>query len=101
MGYTTLNFTDEATLESYVRSSDYSKQTQVCFAIVVDSSTVGGSYQYKLRFNISVNPLNSDGPSTSLKLTQDKAIDITMYNTSLVKGMIGANTLVNTMIFQA
>lgn len=83
-----------------MRSQDYSSKSQICFAIVVDSSTLGGSYEYKLRFNISVNPVNSDGPSTTLKLTQDKALDIASYNRSLTKGMIGANTLVNTIIYQ-
>jgi hypothetical protein len=97
-GYTVKNFTSESSLESYVRDLNYASNPQICFAIVIDSST--GNYQYKLRFNISVVATRSDGPSTSLKTTEDQAIDLTMYTQSFTRGMIGANTLVNTAIFQ-
>lgn len=97
-GLTPLYFAAETDLENYVRDQSYSTQSKICFALVVDSSS--SSYQYKLRFNVSQNADNSDGPSTSLKLTLDQSIDLTLYNTSIYKGMIGAATLMNTAIFQ-
>lgn len=70
----------------------------MCFGIVVDSST--GTYQYKLRFNISNDNSRTDGPRPNDKITKDAAIDLTTYSRSISKGMIGAATLVNTEIFQ-
>jgi hypothetical protein len=64
---------------------------------VVDSSS--GTYQYKLRFNISIDTSRTDGPTPIAKITQDQAIDLNIYNRSMT-GMIGAGTLVNNAIFQ-
>jgi len=66
----------------------------------VGSSTLGGAYQYSLRFNMSQNRDSSDGPWTTLKLTEDRGIDLTLYGNMITKGMIGANTLVNNAILQ-
>ena len=97
-GLTPQYFTAESDMENYVRDQSYSTATQICFALVVDSSS--SSYQYKLRFNVTQITDTSDGPSTSHKLTNDQAIDLILYNTSIYKGMIGAATLMNTAIFQ-
>lgn len=70
----------------------------MCFGIIIDSSST--PYQYKLRFNISNDASRSDGPNPTTKITQDAAIDLTIYGRSISRGMIGANTLVNTAIFQ-
>lgn len=64
----------------------------------MDSSS--GTYQYRLRFNITDETSKTDGPPTTLKLTQDQAIDLKMYNRSMT-GMIGAATLVNNAILKA
>ena len=99
LGYSVYNFSTEADLESYVRSTTYQASSQICFGITVQNSTAG-NYQYKLRFNISQNPERSDGPSAEALLTQDKGIDLEMYNYMIQRGMIGGNNLVNTAIFQ-
>lgn len=65
---------------------------------MVDSSA--GTYQYKLRFNISSETSQTDGPTTTSKITQDQAIDLKIFNRSMT-GMVGANTLVNNAIFKA
>jgi hypothetical protein len=98
LGYTPQYFTTESDLESYVRSSNYPNNPQMCFGIVVDSST--GTYQYKLRFNMTIDQDTTDGPLPTTKLTQDQSIDLKIYNRSIFQGMIGASTLVNTAIYQ-
>jgi hypothetical protein len=99
LGYTTHQFAAESDFESYIRSTSYPSVTNVCFGIVVTSST-GGNYQYKLRFNISNNKDSSDGPSPSLKLTEDSGIDLSLYYRMEQYGMLGTNTLVNNAILQ-
>lgn len=49
---------------------------------------------------MSTNTANTDGPSSSIDITEDSAVDFTLYNRSLTQGMIGATTLVNTQILQ-
>ena len=70
----------------------------MCFGITVQSSA-GGNYKYQLRFNISLNTARTDGPATTLDLTQDQGIDLGLYEAEL-SGMLGANTLVNNAILQ-
>jgi hypothetical protein len=76
---------------------NYPNTPQICFGIVVDSSS--GTYQYKLRFNITLDVTKTEGPIPSAKITEDQSIDLNMYNRSM-RGMIGASTLVNNAIFQ-
>ena len=92
-------FNTESDLESYVRDQSYSTNSQICFAITVQGSS-SNSYQYKLRFNVSTNPTTTDGPNPSIKLTEDKGIDLDMYLRTFKQGMIGANVLVGTAILQ-
>ena len=63
-------------------------------------SSTTDNYQYKLRFNVSSRPDNSDGPNPESKLTGDQGIDLKLYSNMINRGMIGANTLVNTAILQ-
>ena len=100
LGYTTVQYATESAMEDHIRAEGYATSTdKICFAVVVDSSS-GGNYDYKLRFNISNNPDNSDGPATNDDLVFDQAVDLDLYLTFKEQGMIGANTLVNTAILQ-
>jgi hypothetical protein len=96
---TITSYNSETEIESYIRSENYNLGSKICFALVVQNSdAVTHDYQYKLRFNISVN--RGDGPLTSLKLTQDQAINLELFKTTYKGGMIGANLLVNNEILQ-
>lgn len=100
LGYTPKLFVSESEFESYIRDPAYQTFSQkICFGITVQSSA-GGNYQYKLRFNITNRADNTDGPAPTLKLTEEKAIDLPLYQRTLDQGMIGANTLVNNAILQ-
>ena len=79
-GYTTQLYATEADFEAFIRSTTYETGTKLCFGIAVLSSTLGGNYQYKLRFNISINRQRTDGPATTLDLTEERGIDLTMYS---------------------
>ena len=82
LGYTTISYASESALEEHIRSEGYSTTAdKICFAVVVDSSS-GGNYDYKLRFNITTNPQNSDGPDTNADLVRDQAVDLDLYLTS-------------------
>ena len=54
LGFTTQQYANEADFDAYIRSTTYESGTKICFGITSLSST-GGTYQYKLRFNISLN----------------------------------------------
>ncbi len=82
-----------------MRSQTYSNSSQICFALTVQGSS-SNTYKYKLRFNQSTNSATTDGPNPTLKLTQDKGIDLQMYLRTYSRGMIGANILMGTAIFQ-
>ena len=82
LGYSTITYASESALDEHIRSEGYSTTTdKICFAVVVDSSS-GSNYNYKLRFNITTNPDNSDGPATNDQLTFDQAVDLELYLTS-------------------
>lgn len=49
---------------------------------------------------MTVDPARTDGPLTTTKITEDKAINLNIFNRSMT-GMIGAATLVNNQIFKA
>jgi hypothetical protein len=93
-------FATEAELETYIRSSDYGSQTQICWGVVVESEIANGNYQYKLRFNISSSNDNNNGPASDLALTLDEGIDLMTYQSGLWMGMVGANHLINDIILQ-
>jgi len=42
----------------------------------------------------------TDGPWTTLSLSQDKDIDYALYSRTMTQGMVGAQNLVNTAILQ-
>lgn len=99
LGKTPKLFAAESDLDIYVRDANYQTFAQkICFGITVQSSS--GNYQYKLRFNMSQNLQRTDGPPPTLKLTEDKGVDLDLYKRTLDRGMIGANTLVNNAILQ-
>jgi hypothetical protein len=77
----------------------YVSQQQLCFGITVQNSTFG-NYQYQLRFNITGDANNADGPPSDLPLTLDQHVELYLYTRTLYGGMIGANNLVQTAILQ-
>lgn len=99
LGYTPQTFASQTAFDAYIRSFDYQTQTKVCFGIDVSSST-GGTYKYALRFNMTQNRDRTDGPWTTLKLTEDRGIDLQLYSKTVTRGMLGANTLVHNAILQ-
>ena len=73
-GYQSILFSDETAFEDYIRSDDYQQKTQLCFGVTVQNST-DGNFSYSLRFNITDDTNVTDGPWTTLPLTQDKEVD--------------------------
>lgn len=59
-----------------------------------------GTYQYKIRSNITVDNSAKDGPTTTSKISQDQAINMKIFNRSMTC-MIGATNLANNAIFKA
>ena len=101
-GYTTQIFDSESAFETYVQSESYSTESQICFAITVQSSS-SSNYKYKLRFNISTSSIlgsATDGPAPTLDLTEAQGIDLDLYSATLGYGMIGTNTLISSAILQ-
>lgn len=101
MGYTTVLFGSDSQIDSTIRDIEYGYTIpKFCFAVSFDQATLGGSYQYRLRFNISSASSTSEGPSTTINLKEDNALDLTTYSSTLKSGMMGVNTLINNLIFQ-
>ena len=98
VGYTPMIFSSQTAFEDYIRATDYSSNTQICFGITVQSSS-SGSYLYSLRFEMTTDS-TTDGPWTTLALSQDQAIDYTLYARTTGQGMVGANNMVHTAILQ-
>lgn len=52
LGYTTELFATDNDINTRVRSPGYGVQfPRFCFAISINQATLGGGYEYKLRFN--------------------------------------------------
>ena len=98
LGYVPQTFTDDLTFEQYIQSTSYASSKQICFGITVQSSTTG-NYSYSLRFNMTLDN-TTDGPWTTLPLSQDDEVDYSLYTRTTSQGMLGANNLVHTAILQ-
>lgn len=98
LGKTSTIFDSTAAFEAFLVDPAYGSPNAICFGITVESST-SGNYFYSLRFNMTTDS-TTDGPWTTLSLSQDKDIDYALYSRTMTQGMVGAQNLVNTAILQ-